>query len=210
MCLVNELVLTCLVPLKYAKAQSNLIILSRVIEYSTYYYYYNYTRVWIGFLGNQSAGLRTGDRARPRVADRGALYGGILPNTDMYLNKQLRTMFQGWSRMNNPKAKVLTTAPMDAWHLGVMSFTVSLGNQVTSSSIETLLLHVGLCKVEPNTSVATGGISLENLNLNKSMCAEMFGGELDITEEPEGEKSQVRQHRDWLHELQDRDMDILQ
>ena len=41
------------------------------------------------------------------------------------------------------------------------------------------------------------------------MCEEMFGGELDVTEktpEPfESEKSQVRQHRDWLHQLNERD-----
>ena len=37
------------------------------------------------------------------------------------------------------------------------------------------------------------------------MCEEMFGGELDVTEKMpapfESEKSQVRQHRDWLHQL---------
>ena len=63
----------------------------------------------IGSFGNRSAGLRTGDRARPRVADRGALYRGLLPNTDTldtYLKEQSRTMFLGWSRRNNPRAKV--------------------------------------------------------------------------------------------------------
>ena len=40
MWLVNELLLTFSVPIKYDKAQFNPIILSRVIEYTTYYYYY--------------------------------------------------------------------------------------------------------------------------------------------------------------------------
>ena len=46
------------------------------------------------------------------------------------------------------------------------------------------------------------------------MCEEMFGGELDVTEktpEPfESEKSQARQHRDWLHQLNERDWCSLQ
>ena len=66
-------------------------------------------------------------------------------------------MFQGWSPRNNPQAKVLTTVPMTAWHKGVVSHTVSLGNQVTSYSIETLPLHAGLCKGKPNTSLANCG-----------------------------------------------------
>ena len=36
MWLVNELILTFLVPMKYDKVQFNPIILSRVIEYTTY------------------------------------------------------------------------------------------------------------------------------------------------------------------------------
>ena len=87
-----------------------------------------FARSCIGFLGNQSGAPRTGHRARPQVADRGAPYRGLLLNTDTKLNKQSRTMFQGWSRRNNPQAKVLTTVPRAAWHQGV----VSLGNQVTS------------------------------------------------------------------------------
>ena len=39
-------------------------------------------------------------------------------------------MFQGWSRSNNPQA--LTTVPRAAWHQGVLSSTVSPGNQVAS------------------------------------------------------------------------------
>ena len=50
-----------------------------------------------GFLENRSGGLRTDQRERPRVADRGALYQGLLPNTDTKLNEQSRTRFQGWS-----------------------------------------------------------------------------------------------------------------
>ena len=41
-------------------------------------------------------------------------------------------MFLGWSRRNSPQAKVLTTVPRAAWHRGVMSHTVSLGNQAIS------------------------------------------------------------------------------
>ena len=73
-------------------------------------------RSCIGFLGNRSGGSRTGHRARPQVADRAALYRGLLLNTDTKLNKQSRTMFQGWSRRNNPQAKVLTTVPRAAWY----------------------------------------------------------------------------------------------
>ena len=29
-------------------------------------------------------------------------------------------MFEGWSRRNNPQAKVLTTVPKAAWHQGVV------------------------------------------------------------------------------------------
>ena len=86
----------------------------------------------IGFLGNRSGGPRTGHRARPQALDRGALYRGLLLNTDTKLNKQSRTMFLGWSRRNNPQDKVLTTVQRAAWHQGVVSHTVSLGNQATS------------------------------------------------------------------------------
>ena len=41
-------------------------------------------------------------------------------------------MIQGWSQRNNPQAKVLTTVPRAAWHQGVVSHTVFLGNQATS------------------------------------------------------------------------------
>ena len=50
-------------------------------------------------------------------------------------------------------------------------------------------------------------------NLNETMCEEMFGGELDVTEETvdasETDKSQVRQYRDWLHERNDKQLGIL-
>ena len=48
--------------------------------------------------------------------------------------------------------------------------------------------------------------------LNKSMCEEMFGGEMDVVEVPDelnNEKSEARQHRDWLHDLHNRDMEKL-
>ena len=90
------------------------------------------SRSCVCFFGNRSGGPRTGHRARPQVADRGALYRGLLLNTDTKLNMQSRTMFQGWFRRNIPQAKVLTTVPRAAWHQGVVSHTVSPGNQATS------------------------------------------------------------------------------
>ena len=58
---------------------------------------------------------------------------------------------------------------------------------------------------------------MEYNKLNKSMCEEMLGGEMDVVEvevpdEFDNEKSQARQHRDWLHDLHDlpnRDMEKL-
>ena len=126
------------------------------------------TQSCIGFLGNRSGGPRTGHRARPQVADRGVLYRGLLLNTDTKLNKQSRTMFQGWSRSNNPQTKVLTTVPWAAWHQGV----VSPGNQVASWSTKTLPLHAGLCRSGRYTSLANRGIEMEMTNLNKTMCEE--------------------------------------
>ena len=45
------------------------------------------------------------------------------------------------------------------------------------------------------------------------MCEELFGGELDVTEETvdpfETDKSQVRQYRDWLHERNEKQLEIL-
>ena len=45
------------------------------------------------------------------------------------------------------------------------------------------------------------------------MCEEMFGGELDVTEEMldpfETEKSQVQQYRDWLHMRNENQLEIL-
>ena len=116
-----------------------------------------YPRSCIGFFGNRSGGPRTGHRARPQVVDRGALYRGLLLNTDTKLNKQSRTMFQRWSRRNNPRAKVLTTVPRAAWLQGVVSHTRSLGNQATSQSIAALPLDAGLCRGGPNTSLANRG-----------------------------------------------------
>ena len=56
MWLVNELVLTFAAPIKYAKAQFNPIILSRVIEYRIYYRQTD-TFVKTGF--SDSGGLKT-------------------------------------------------------------------------------------------------------------------------------------------------------
>ena len=46
------------------------------------------------------------------------------------------------------------------------------------------------------------------------MCEEMFGGELDVTEETpdpfETDKSQIRQNEDWLHERHEKQLDLLQ
>ena len=53
------------------------------------------------------------------------------------------------------------------------------------------------------------GIKMELQKLNKSMCEELFGGELDVTEKPGEdipEKSQSRQYRDWLHQLNEKDL----
>ena len=54
---------------------------------------------------------------------------------------------------------------------------------------------------------------MENSNLNRSMCEEMSGGEIDVTEKApdpfKREKSQVRQYRDWLHERNGRELEIL-
>ena len=45
------------------------------------------------------------------------------------------------------------------------------------------------------------------------MCEELFGGELDVTEETPGpietDKSQVRQYRNWLHERNEKQLEIL-
>ena len=54
---------------------------------------------------------------------------------------------------------------------------------------------------------------MEMLNLNETMCEELFGGDLDVTEETldafEIDKSQVRQYRDWLHERNEKQLEIL-
>ena len=54
---------------------------------------------------------------------------------------------------------------------------------------------------------------MEFKNLNKSVCEELFGGELDVTEETpdpfETDKSQVRQYRNWLHQRNEQQLEIL-
>ena len=49
------------------------------------------------------------------------------------------------------------------------------------------------------TSLATRGNIMAFSNLNESMSEEMFGGDLDVTEEPEIARSQVRRIREYLH-----------
>ena len=55
---------------------------------------------------------------------------------------------------------------------------------------------------------------MEFENLNKSVCEELFGGELDVTEKTldpfESDKSKVRQYRDWLHERNEKQLEMLQ
>ena len=110
-------------------------------------------------------------------------------------------MLQGWSPSNNPQAKVLTTVPRAAWHQGVVSSTVSPGNQVTSWSIRTLPLYAGLCRVGSYTSLADRGIYMERNDLNKCMCEKLFGGKLGVTVEPDyGERSDARQQKGCLYE----------
>ena len=54
---------------------------------------------------------------------------------------------------------------------------------------------------------------MKNYNLNKTICEELFGGELDVMEETpdpfETDKSQVRQYGDWLHERNEKQLEIL-
>ena len=94
-----------------------------------------------------------------------------------------------------------------------MSHTVSLGYQATSYSIEALPLHAGLCRGGSIASLATRGIKMELENLNKIMREELFGGELNVTEETvdafETDKSQVRQYRNWLHGRNEKQLEIL-
>ena len=70
-------------------------------------------------------------------------------------------MFQGWCRSSNPQAKVLTTVPRAAWHQGVVSPTVSPGNQVASWSTKTLPLHAGLCGGGSYTCLVNRGNNVE-------------------------------------------------
>ena len=54
-------------------------------------------------------------------------------------------------------------------------------------------------------------MKIEKQNLSSSMCEELFGGELDVVEVPDDcNKSQARQHRNWLHQLNERDWCSLQ
>ena len=71
----------------------------------------------------------------------------------------------------------------------------------------------GLCRGGPNTSLATRGIMMEISDLNKSLCEELFGGEMDVMEKAtdflQGEKSPVKQCREWLYERNRKDLESL-
>ena len=123
----------------------------------------------------------------------------VRSNIGYKLNKQSGTMFPGWSRSNNSQAKALTTVPKAAWHQGVVSSTVSPGNQVVSWSIKTLPLHAGLCRGWLYTSLAVHGNDMETNNLNKSMCEDLFGGKYEVTVESDYiQKSNTRRQKDCL------------
>ena len=79
---------------------------------------------------------------------------------------------------------MLTTVLRAAWHLGLVTPAVFPGNQVTSCSTQNLPLHAGLCRGGPYTSLANRGKNMEKNDLNKSMCEEFFGGELEASVEP--------------------------
>ena len=68
-------------------------------------------------------------------------------------------MFQGWSRSNNPQAKMLRT--------------------------QTLPQYAGLYRGGPYTSLANRGNNMEKSDLNKSMCEKLFGGKLEVTVVPD-------------------------
>ena len=51
---------------------------------------------------------------------------------------------------------------------------------------------------------------MENLNLNKSICEEMFGGDLDMTEVPECGKSEARLNKVSLREKAAKEGKVIQ
>ena len=109
-------------------------------------------------------------------------------------------MFQGWSRNNNPQAKVLTTMSRAAWHQGVVSSAVSPGNRVASWSIQTLPLHAGVCSAGTYTFLANRRNNMKKHNLNRSMCEELFIGKLEVTVVPDCfEKSDARRQKNCLY-----------
>ena len=95
---------------------------------------------------------------------------------------------------------MLKTVPRAAWYQGVMSPTVSPGNQVASWSTQTIPLHAGLCRSGPYTSLANYENNIEKNDLNKSMCEELFGGKLEVTVVPDCyEKSDARRQKNCLY-----------
>ena len=86
--------------------------------------------------------------------------------------------------------------PRAARHQGVVSPTVSPGNQVASWITQTLPLHAGLYRGGPYTSLANRGNNMEKNDLNKSMCKELFRGKLEVTVVPDCyEKSDARRQK---------------
>ena len=49
-------------------------------------------------------------------------------------------------------------------------------------------MHAGLCRGRPDTSLTTRRTTMKINQLNKTLCEEIFGGELNATEESEVEK----------------------
>ena len=108
-------------------------------------------------------------------------------------------MFQGWARRNNPQAKVLRTVKMAAWHQGVVSFTVSLGNQATSQSIETRSAkrQANLVKVECQTDLEPGVKS--TADFRKRLREPIVSPQETSIEKPEEKKPKIsRQSEEWV------------
>ena len=94
---------------------------------------------------------------------------------------------------------ILMIVPRATWHQGAVSSTVSPGNQVASWSIQILPLDAELCRGGPYTSLADRGNNMEKNDLNKSMCKELFGEELEVTVVPDCfEKSDARRQKNYL------------
>ena len=60
-------------------------------------------------------------------------------------------------------------------------------------------MYARFCRSKLNIFLANRGNKMECENLNKSLCEELFAGEVDMLEEPLEDKSQTRRHRDEMH-----------